>query len=197
MANLFDEFGAEEPQYIDMAHFETDAQLRLRERFRSLADRNAQEIILFDPHESHAFRPIKIRSGESECEKAEPQLAHILRREMLRASGLDVPENKDDPRLIVERYFANGTRSLIFVVTRDDESLVPVYCEVPKTDGTPKGLYLISFDKAQETALQYRELDEYRSKLGVKLEIGGRALSGLSVEDLKEFNDTYDDIQWL
>jgi len=189
MLNEFDNF--------DASRFESDDQLRLRERFDSIADRNALEIVMFDPYELNTVRKIRTDSGEKEIEEAEPALASLLRSQMLKTAQLDAPTDQDDPRLIVNRHFRNGVKATIFTVTRDDESYVPVYFETTTDGVTPRMMLLMSFDKVEETVLHYRNLDEYRSRLSSKLNIGDAVLTRLSVAQLKSFDATLDDIRSL
>ena len=197
MSSIFDEDNFEEPYYFDLGQIENDNQRHLRERYSSLVDRNILDIVCFDPTEVQTHRRVKFRTGDKEIEEAEPQLNAALMLDMLRRAGLNVPVDGDDPRLITDLPYTNGVRSVIFAVTRQDDSFVPVYYETD-TDGiSPKLLYLMSFDKAHDTVLHYRNLVDYRTQLCEKLRIGDRILSRLGVDDLNGFNTTLDDIEKL
>jgi len=197
MSSIFDEGNFEEPFYFDMALVENDNQRHLRERYDSLVERNRLDIVCFDPNETQAHHRVKFRTGDKEIEEAEPQLNALLTLDMLRQAGLDVPIDSDDPRLITDLPYTDGVRSVIFAITREDGSLVPVYYETDKDGISPKRLYLMSFDKAQDTVLFYRNLIEYRTQLCEKLRIGDRVLQRLGIDDLMGFNTTLDDIREL
>ena len=198
MSNLFEEFSESEPEFIDLSGIETDAQLRLRERFDSLAVRNTLEVALFDPTIPEAYRQMhcSMTSFEKHFEEAEPEVTKLLRQKMLRSSGLMPPDDDTDARSILDRQYKNGIRVAMFSITGDDESMVPVYFQTDK-DGVPDLITLMSYAKTEETVLHYRDLDEYRTKLQLKLNVGGRAVSNYSVEDLKWFDATFDTIQKL
>ncbi len=150
---------------------------------------------MFDPDELKSTRKIRTDSGEKEIEETESALAGILRMQMLKTAQLDLSTDRDDPRLIVNSRYKNGVRAAIFTVTREDESYVPVYFETTTDGTTPRRVLLMSFDKAEETVLHYRHLDEYRSRLSSKLNIGDAVLTRMSVEELKSFDATLDDIR--
>ncbi|MES2630534.1 MAG: hypothetical protein V4611_01110 [Patescibacteria group bacterium] len=194
MSNLFDEFLPDEPSSND-GQFETDEHRYLRESFRSLEEVIGIEIAYFDPDDPSVHTQILFNTAQEEAEQAGSELASTLMQTMLKRTGLDAPLTRNDPRHIVSRHYADGTRSVIFTVTRADESMVPVHYET-KVDGTtPKIIDLISYDEARETVLEYRDLDEYRTKLIQKLHIGEQILIKLSAEDLKKFDATFDYIQ--
>lgn len=194
MSNLFEEFSENDPQYIDLGEIETDGQRRLRECFESLQTRNEHEVACFDPNTPEAFSVIKCKTPEKEIEAAEPQLTTLLAIQMLRAAHLEIPKDDDGYDLI--RDYTNEKRVIIFSVTRSDATSVPVYIELNKYGG-PDFVVLMSYMKREESLVHYRDLDEYRSRLVKKLGIGEKILRTFSVEDLKDFDTSFDRIQLL
>lgn len=199
MSNLFEEFGFEEPEYLDTSLCETDDERRLKERFDSLTSRNELELALFNPLEPQAFKLVKTHSIESELEEDDPQLAFMLTMRMLKTLHLNIPSTSDDEEYITEREYKNGKRLVIFTVTREDQSIVPVYYETDTDGVSPVRIYLMSFEKAQETVMHYRDIDEHRTQVRMRLgaQIGDRVLSRFDVSDLKWFSEAYDHFQQI
>lgn len=196
MSNLFEEFSENHPEYIDLEGLETDGQLRLRECFESLKERNKLEIICFDPDDSEAFKVIKCRTIEKEIEAAEPQLTDVFMAQMLRAVKLEAPQDQTHSNYIYRHIFSKSRYVTLFSATREDSSIVPVYFETNE-DGTPELIVLLSHVKMEETLMHYRDLDEYRSRLITKLDIGEKMLRTFSVEELRDFDTSFDRIQSL
>lgn len=198
MSNLFEEFDFEEPVYLDTSLCENDNQRFLKERFDSLTRRNELELAMFDPFDVVAYKQVKIHT-EQAPEEAEPQLTSLLRQQMLHATGLSLPPFEKQADYITHQVYGNGSQSIVFVTTRHDGVLVPVYCDTD-TDGlSPLRLFLLSYARADETARQYRDIAEYRSKIRMKfgLHITDKVLSRHDIESLKLFDAVYDDVQQI
>ena len=197
MSNLFDEFQFEGPEYLDVSVCETDDQRVLRECYSLLAYRNEIELAMFDPREPNAFRAVKVRTREEERELADPKFTFLQQQQMLNAAHLMLPDDDDDVNYITRRVYKSGKRLAIYTVTRSDGQMIPVYYDTDTDGKTIASMYLMSFEKAQETALHYRDIDEYRSKVRDRLgkRIAQSVLSQFDVTELKWFSDAYDDLQ--
>jgi len=194
MSHLFEEFSDEEPQYIDLSEIESYDHLRLRQRFESVAETNAINIMLFNPEDPYTSKIIHRGSGEEEIEEREPQLAQLLMDNMLKSINLEVPSDQNDPNMVFDKTYNNGVRATIFTVARKDRSKVPVYFQAD-SQGRPTLVSLISYVSAHETVLQHRRLDDYRPELLKRLKGDKKLIDRLDLTDLKGFISTFDDIQ--
>ena len=196
MSNIFEEFFPEESPDYHVGQFENDNQRLLRERFDSLVDRNAIELLMFDASDGRAFRPIMFGSGDRELEESEPQFTKLLTHNMLRRSGLDAPM-AGDPRFVIDRQYKDGSRSVIFDVMRPDESSVSVYFQTENDGVSPRHMYYVGSDHVRETQRLYKDLEDRGKRLSRRVKMSSYALSTFSVDELEEFSATYDEIQKL
>lgn len=185
------------PEVFNASQFENDTQRHLRERFDSLTERTLIDISLFDPTDPDEFCRIRCRTGEREHEAAEPQLTHLLVHRMLQDTGLEIPSNDIDPRIVVQRKYDNGTRRVIFLITRQDESMVPVFIRTHEDGVTPRAINLCSYDWTQKAVRDLRIWSDYLLKLSEKLNLGDEVLKRLTARDLFQLDATFNEIQGL
>lgn len=189
MASLFDEFNANEPEYLNIDSLETDVLFRMRNNFESMTENYAIAVDLFNPAEDEKSRIISLIPYEDDIESEEPQYRKILAQKMLRNLGLEAPKNYSDSRY---SFIAQREKFLevIFNIERSDGSFIPVFTRFNKNK-EPILVKLCTFDYEVEVISDY----DHRKELVEKMNVTMGDLDPLDMQQLRDLYESFNAIQ--